>query len=95
MHDITQVLAIGDAVDVVAVPRELTVPQAAAFLDESNEDVEELIREGSLPTTGDPRQMRVRLADLIAFRDAEDAERRAALEEMIQLNQELGLYAKS
>jgi hypothetical protein len=94
MHDITQILATGDAVDVVVVPRDLTVVQTAAFLDESEEDIEELIREGTLATTGDPSHVRIRLVDLIAFRDAEDAERRAALEELIQMNQDLGLYSK-
>jgi hypothetical protein len=94
LHDITEVLAAGDAVDVVAVPRELTVGQAAAFLDESEEDVQALIGEGRLATTGDADPVRIRLADLVAFADQEDAERRDALEELVRLNQELGLYSK-
>jgi hypothetical protein len=93
LRDITQVLAAGGAVDVAAVPHVLTVVQSAIFLDESEADVEALIRDGRLPTTGETEPVRIRLVDAMSYKEQRDAERRLALEELIQLNQDLGLYS--
>ncbi len=92
LHDVTHVLATENAIDLVPMPREATIAQAADFLDASKEEVEELIQEGRIAAIDDVRPRRIRLTDLIAFRNEEDAERRRALEDLIRLNQAIGLY---
>ncbi|HEY7032886.1 MAG TPA: helix-turn-helix domain-containing protein [Thermomicrobiales bacterium] len=93
LQEITHILANGDAVDVVSVPSELTIVEAAELLNESEAEVKELIQEGHLPVpSGSPA--RIPLPDVVAFRNQRDSERRQALEELIQLNQDLGFYAK-
>jgi hypothetical protein len=93
LQEITHILATGDAVDVVSVPGELTVVEAAELLNEPEAEVKELIQQHLLPDpAGTPPRMP--LADVIAFRNQRDSERRQALEELIQLNQDLGLYTK-
>jgi hypothetical protein len=86
-------LIAGQAVNIVALPRELTVAQAAEFLDERIKDVQGLIDNGRIPTIEGTSPARVRLDDAIAFRDAEAKERRTALEELVQLGQEMGGYS--
>jgi hypothetical protein len=89
LREITHMLAVGEAVDVTSFPLELTFAEAAELINESESVVRELIRQGRFPLAeGEPP--RVRLADVLAYKD----ERRQALDELIQLNQDLGLYAK-
>jgi hypothetical protein len=89
-REITHLLAIGNAVRVMSIPSEVTHAVAAELINESETVVRVLILEGCFRQgEGDPS--RVRLAGVLAYKD----ERRQALEELIQLNQELGLYGKS
>jgi hypothetical protein len=93
LQEITHILARGDAADVTAYPRELTLVEAAEMINESEDVVQELVRSGQLPITRD-KPTRVSLADVRDYRDERNAERRQALEDLIQLNQDMGLYAK-
>lgn len=91
LQEITHLLAIGEAVEIVSLPRELTLVEVAELLNESETVVQELVRAGRFSLATD-EPARVPLADVIAYKDRRDTERRQALEELIQLNQELGLY---
>lgn len=90
LHDVTRLLIAGEAVDIITVPRERTVAQAAEFLDEHIKDVPRLIDTGRIPTIAGASPLRLRLVDVIAFRDGATRERRAALEDFVHLGQEMG-----
>jgi hypothetical protein len=88
-QDVTQLLIAGEAVTIVAVPPEVAVAQAAEFLDERVKDVQRLIDNGRIPTIEGACPVWVRRVDVIACRDAEAKERRAALQGLVQLGQEM------
>jgi excisionase family DNA binding protein len=85
-------LAEGNAVAVLPVRAELTTQEAADLLGVSRPYLIKLIEAGTVPctlTTGNHR--RLRLSDVLAYRRARDADRRAALDEMSAEADRLGL----
>jgi hypothetical protein len=51
-----------------------------------------LLEEGAIPFTRAGKHRRVRFTDLTAYRDAKYAERKRALEELVQMSEEMGGY---
>ena len=85
-------LAHGNAVAVVPVHAQLTTQEAADLLGVSRPYLIGLLDQGVLPctrTAGSHR--RLRLSDVLAYKGARDAERRAALDEMSAEAERLGL----
>jgi excisionase family DNA binding protein len=85
-------LAHDDAVAVVTVQRLLTADAAADLLNVSRPYLLGLLDQGEIPSTGSGVDQRVALADLLAYKQRRDAQRREALRELTQMNQEFGLY---
>jgi excisionase family DNA binding protein len=75
-----------------APANELTLQQAADLLDVSRAYVQRLLEEGMLPSTVVGRGCRIPLDDVVAFKRQRDQERRAALRELAQVSEDLGLY---
>lgn len=92
LHGLVHHLARGRAVSLVPVDKEMTTQQAADILNVSRPYLVQLLDEGVIPHSKTGRHHRVRFDDLMAFKERRDAERRTALRELTQLNQELGLY---
>lgn len=85
-------LTRGNAVTVLPVHAELTTQEVADLLTVSRPYLIGLIDQGVLPctrTAGNHR--RLRLTDVLAYKRARDAERRAALDEMSAEAERLGL----
>lgn len=85
-------LAHGNAVTVLPVHAELTTQGAADLLNVSRPYLIGLLDDHVLPctrTAGNHR--RLRLADVLAFKHVRDSERRAALDEMSEEAERLGL----
>jgi excisionase family DNA binding protein len=70
----------------------MTPQQAADLLNVSRAYVQRLLDEGVLPSVTAGRRCRIPLDDLLTYKRRRDAERRAALRELTQLSDELGLY---
>lgn len=91
LADILKETAAGKAVSLVAVEREITTQQAATLLNVSRPFLVGLIEKGELPARMVGNQRRLPLQDVLAYKAENRAKRRAALNEMAAVDQELGL----
>lgn len=85
-------MANGDAVTVVPVQAEVTAQQAAEILGVSRPFLIRLIDEGKVACRMVGTHRRIPLPDLLAFKQANKAQRRALAAELTAEAQELGLY---
>jgi excisionase family DNA binding protein len=88
----TAVLTNGDAVAILPVGRALTTQQAADLLNVSRQYVVRLVNEDRLPCTRTGKHRRLRMEDVLAFRQARDLERSRALADLTRLTEEFGGY---
>jgi len=85
-------LVQGNPVDVSVLPKELTVQHAAELLDLRPQDVVHLLDDGEIPFVQKDGFPYIRFEDVMAYMPTRDADRRAAMEEIIRLSEEMGLY---
>ena len=87
-------MANGDAVTVVPVAAEVTAQQAAEILGVSRPFLIRLVDDGKLACRLVGTHRRIPLVDLLAFKQANRAERRAIAAELTAETQELGFDYK-
>jgi len=92
MMAIVQHLRAGHGVSVAALHAELTTVEAAELLNVSRPHLIKLLDNGAVAFRMVGTHRRVRLVDVLAYRDREDAEAPAALDELTVQAEELGLY---
>ncbi len=86
------VLASGADVDLTTLPAQLTTGQAADLLGVSRPTVVSLIDKGELAASRIGSHRRLQTADVLAYRERARRERSEALDEVVALSDELGLY---
>lgn len=91
LADILAELATGNAVKVVPVHAELTTQEAADMLNVSRPHLVKLLDDGVIAHHKTGKHRRIRFADLMAYKNRREEERRKALEELTQLGQDMGI----
>jgi excisionase family DNA binding protein len=82
----------GEPVTLVSEDKPLTTQQAADLLGVSRQYFVQLLERGDLPFTKTGTHRRVRARDVPAYKRQWDSERRAALDRLVELSEELGLH---
>ena len=89
--DVLTQLGQGRGVTILPKKAELTTQEVADFLNVSRPYVVKLIESGALPARAVGTRRRVAFQDLIKFDEADRKRRRAALNEIARLDQDLGI----
>lgn len=84
-------MARGHAVTLIPMHAELTTQQAADLLNVSRPFVVKLIEQQQLPCRKVGKHRRIRYADVLALKQRSEAQRRAALQQLVQEGQALDL----
>ena len=90
--DILTQMAQGNAVSLVPIQAELTTQEAAELLNVSRPFVIKQIEAGLIPHHKVGKHRRIHFNDLIAYKEQTDRSTSAALDEMVAISQEMGLY---
>lgn len=94
LRQVVSAMERGEAVSVEPIDRQLTTQQAATLLGISRSTLVRLLDEHELPFErfGESRHRRLRLHDVLAYRDRKRADRRSRLDELTRQADEDGLY---
>ena len=92
LADVLRAFSSGAAVHVTAVPDMLSTSQAAEILRVSRPTVVALIDNGHLPATRLGSHRRLKLADVLTYNTLANKKQSAALDELVALSEDLGLY---
>ena len=94
LREVVAAMQHGESVSVEPIDRQLTTQQAASLLGVSRSTLIRLLDENELPfdRLGDSRHRRLRLHDVLAYRERKRADRRARLDELTRQADEDGLY---
>ena len=92
LERVAEVMARGDSITVVPVGKEVTTQQAADLLNVSRQYLVRLLDERRLPFRKTGKHRRLRIEDVLAFKERRDRDRRAGLRELSRLTQDLGGY---
>ena len=86
---IIEAMAHGRSITLVPHDKELTSQEAADMLHVSRPHLIKLLDRGELPCHRVGTHRRIRIEDVLAYRDRRDAEREAALSDLARLSEEL------
>lgn len=92
LRAVVEQLRAGNGVSVASVHAELTTVEAAEMLGVSRPHLVKLLEQGAMPHRMVGSHRRVRLVDVLAYRDRQDEQSRRALDELTAHAEELGLY---
>jgi excisionase family DNA binding protein len=92
LERVAEVMARGDSITVVPVGREVTTQQAADLLNVSRQYLVRLLDEGRIPFRKTGKHRRLRIEDVLSFKEMRDKDRRAGLRELSRMTEEFGGY---
>jgi excisionase family DNA binding protein len=89
---IAEVLARGDALTIVPVGARMTTQQAADLLNISRQYLVRLLEDNQIPYDRTGKHRRLKVEDVLAYKQRRDRERDEKLDELARLTDELGGY---
>lgn len=92
LERVAEVMARGDSLTVVPVGKEVTTQQAADVLNVSRQYLVRLLDQGRIPFTKTGKHRRLRIEDVLAFKEDRDRDRKAGLDELTRLSEEFVGY---
>lgn len=94
LREVAESMRVGKAITVAPVDQMLTTQEAANFLGISRPTLVKLLDEGQIPHefTSGGRHRRIRLQDVVAYRETKRTRRRRALELLTADASDAGLY---
>jgi excisionase family DNA binding protein len=92
LERVAEIMARGDSITVVPVGKEVTTQQAADLLNVSRQYLVRLLEEGRIPFRRTGKHRRLRIEEVLSFKEKRDKDRRAGLRELSRLTQEFGGY---
>ncbi len=92
LGDVLKFMSHGHGLTLFPRLSEVTSMEAADILNVSRPYVIKLLEEGAMPFRLVGRHRRISLRDLLAYKERSDRETDEALDELVALSQELGLY---
>lgn len=92
LERVAEVMARGDSITLVPVGREVTTQQAADLLNVSRQYLVRLLDEGRIPFRKTGKHRRLRIEDVLSFKETRDKDRRAGLRDLSRMTQEFGGY---
>ena len=92
LERVAAVMARGDSITVVPVGQQLTTQQAAELLNVSRQYLVRLLGEKRIPFTKTGKHRRLRIEDVLSFKENRDRNRRTEMRELSQLTREFGGY---
>lgn len=95
LNSVVEAMVAGQAVLVAPVHQRLTTQQAADLLGISRPTFVKLLKSGEIAYEQPGRHRRVRLTDVLDFRRRRSVERRAALDRMVEIAEESGMYERT
>jgi excisionase family DNA binding protein len=85
-------ISLGNPVSIVPIATEITTQSAAELLGCSRPHIVKLLEEGTIPFTKVGKHRRIKYEDLIHYRKQMKAHQKAKIREIMELDEESGLY---
>ena len=92
LNNVVEAMAAGQGVVIAPVNQRLTTQQAAELLGISRPTFVKLLQAGEIQYEQPGRHRRVRLTDVLDYRQRRSSERREALDRMVEIAEESGMY---
>ena len=92
LERVAEVLGRGDSITIVPVGREVTTQQAADLLNVSRQYLVRLLDEGRIAFRKTGKHRRLKVEDVLEYKEKRDKDRRAGLRELSRMTQEFGGY---
>lgn len=92
LRDVVRVMARGQAVMFAPIRTRLTTQEAADLLGVSRPTLVKLLEAKEIPFERPNRHRRLLLSDVLEYRERRASERRAALDEIVEIGERAGMY---
>jgi excisionase family DNA binding protein len=94
LMEILEAMAAGRGVTIIPENAELTTVEAADMLNVSRTFLIELLEKGAIPFRKVGTHRRIRMDDVMAYKEDIDRKREEALDEVVRESEKLGLYGQ-